>query len=127
VITKSHSEQYSAVDTEERRRSPRVELLHHIRGYLCPHDVPITLLNVSRGGFLIRAPITYPIGYVHQFRFTVPDRPAVEVRGRIVHTLHATTDGQPSFIIGLEFEDRGSVLAELSIEALLTLVTWFGH
>src|SRR6476619_7533363 len=49
----------------ERRRYPRIEILGRIKGVVRPLDVPITLLNLSLGGFLMQTPMEYRVGEIH--------------------------------------------------------------
>src|SRR5437764_14289305 len=106
-------------DVTERRRSPRIELVEHIHGQLTPLDVPITLLNMSQGGFLLQAPQTFPIGEIHEFRFSPAPGDRVVLRARIVHAMRATAGGVTSYVVGLEFMDRGTAAAEQAIESLV--------
>jgi len=99
----------------ERRRSPRVEVYERIEGHMRPFDVPIVLLNVSSGGFLMQTPINYGVGAVHEFRFSTSDDDGIILRARIVRGGGAV--GQYQF--GLEFVDRGTASCEEGIKALL--------
>jgi Tfp pilus assembly protein PilZ len=76
---------------------------------LLPHNVPITLLNVSHGGFLMRSPVAYAVDDMHKFRFTIPGEPSpIVLRGRVRHLTPATTNGIAAYAIGVQFMDSAS-------------------
>jgi hypothetical protein len=106
--------------TPERRRYPRIEILGRIRGSVRPLDVPITLLNLSLGGFLMQTPMQYQIGETHEFQFTMGQNDPIVVLARIAHAMRVTVDHGPLYLFGLEFVDvdvRGSAAA---IESLVS-------
>lgn len=53
------------------RPHPRLPAGGRIGCRLEPHGVSVSLLNVSRDGFLVRSPMKSRIGDVYRFRFTV--------------------------------------------------------
>ena len=117
------AEQKAPIRTEiERRRRPRVEVLERLHGHVRPLDVPITPLNLSQDGFLMQAPIHYPVGEIHEFRFTMDDRDPIVLRARVVHEMRATMGLITSHLIGLEFVDRGDSVCEQAIESLVGLL-----
>ena len=93
-------------DHAERRRAPRIELLSRIHGQQTTGDVPITLLNLSSGGFLMRTPTELPVGTIEEFRLTTNLGAAVVVRARVMRSIHVTSGDNVSYVIGLEFVDR---------------------
>ena len=101
--------------TVERRRSIRIEVRERIEGHMRPFDVPITLVNVSRGGFLMQTPIKYGLGAIHEFHFTKGDDDPIALRARIVRG--GGSAGQYQF--GLEFVERGTSPCEEGIESLI--------
>jgi len=102
-----------------RRNSPRLEVVAAIQGQIRPDNVPITLLNVSRGGFLMRSPVPYAVDDVNKFRFTIPGEPPLVVRGRIAHVTSAATTGAAGHIIGVEFMDMEVQGCQQAIRLLL--------
>ena len=92
----------------ERRRSPRLEVMARVYGSLIALDLPITLLNMNRDGFLMQAPINFPVGVIDEFRFTTSGSDPIVLRARVVHTIRATAAGTVSYAIGLEFLDHGA-------------------
>ena len=110
---------HASANPDERRRSPRLEVLAEIHGHVIALDVHITLLNISQGGFLMQAPVNFPVGAIHDFRFTARHREPVVLPARIVHAVRATAGGTASYVMGLEFVDRGTAAREQAIEGLI--------
>ena len=109
--------------SEERRKSPRLEVLGRIRGELVPLAVPITLLELSQGGFSMQTTSDFPVGAIHAFRFTSSNRPAIVLHARIVHILRTSGGGGAvSYVIGLEFADRSRPDVEQAIKTLVSIL-----
>ena len=106
--------------TPERRRYPRIEILGRVRGSVRPLDVPITLLNLSLGGFLMQTPMEYQIGETHEFQFTMGQKDPIVVRARIAHAMRVTVDHGPLFLFGLEFIDADLRGTGAAIESLVS-------
>jgi hypothetical protein len=106
--------------TPERRRYPRLEILGRVRGSIRPLDVPITLLNLSLGGFLMQTPMQYQIGETHEFQFTMAQKDPIVVRARIAHAMRVTVEHGPLFLFGLEFVETDERASELAIESLVS-------
>jgi hypothetical protein len=110
------SERQSASTTEiDRRHHPRIAVMMPVAGGIVPEGDEVTLLNISEGGFSIRAPSELPIGATWRFGFTLSGTDPIEVRGRIAHTMRTTDAGNAMYVVGVEFVDDGS-------EAFRTLV-----
>jgi hypothetical protein len=107
----------------ERRRTPRVEVVEAIHGQIRPHNVPITLINVGHGGFLMRSPVAYAVGDVHKFRITVNGEYPIVLRGRVAHQKRITTNATPAYLIGVEFTDRQITACAQAIDVLVTSVS----
>ena len=112
--------------SSERRRYPRVEILGRIKGVVRPLDVPITLLNLSLGGFLMQTPMEYRVGEIHEFQFTMGDKEPLIVRARIAHTMRATVDHEAVYLFGLEFVDRATGAADAPVQSLVSALTTSG-
>jgi hypothetical protein len=115
-----HVPDVAAPSYAERRRSPRVEVVEAIQGQIRPHDVPITLVNVSHGGFLMRSPVAYAVGGVHKFRITVDSEYPIVLRGRVAHQRRITTNATPAYLIGVEFTDQQITACAQAIDVLVT-------
>jgi len=106
--------------TTERRRYPRIEILGRIEGVIRPLDVPITLLNLSLGGFLMQTPMEYHVGEIHEFQFTMSKMDPIVARARIAHAMRVTVDHQPVYLFGLEFIDRDTRAGDEPVQSLVT-------
>jgi len=109
--------------TPERRRHPRIEILGRIKGAVRPLDVPITLLNLSLGGFLMQTPKEYRVGEIHEFQFTMGRKAPLVVRARIAHAMRATVDHKPVYLLGLEFVDRDTSTVDEPLRSLVSALT----
>ena len=109
--------------TPERRRHPRIEILGRIKGAVRPLDVPITLLNLSLGGFLMQTPKEYHVGEIHEFQFTMGKKEPLVVRARIAHAMRATVDHKPVYLLGLEFVDRDTSAGDEPLQSLVSALT----
>ena len=88
----------------DRRRAPRIEVLSQFHGHSVTLGVPVTLLDISLGGFRIETSVVFPLGAIHEFRFTLADGTAIEVRARVLHCgIHTTPRGLLRYSAGLEF------------------------
>jgi Tfp pilus assembly protein PilZ len=102
------------------RRRGRVEVVATICSEILPQNVPITLLNVSHGGFLMRSPMPYAVDDMHKFRFTIPGEPyPIVLRGRVRHLTAATTNGVTAYAIGVQFIDQQVTDCQQAIQRLV--------
>src|SRR5262249_27247588 len=62
MSTQEHGSGTSVAATVERRRAPRLQVLGRIQGELKPLDIPIRVLNISHGGFMVQAAVSFPVG-----------------------------------------------------------------
>ena len=85
-----------------------------------PLDVPITLLNLSLGGFLMQTPVEYHVGETHEFQFTMSHKDPIVARARIAHAMRVTVEHVPLFLFGLEFVNRDAHPNDEAIESLVT-------
>ena len=114
---------HPVTESLERRRYPRIEILGRIEGVVRPLDVPITLLNLSLGGFLMQTHVEYHVGQIHEFQFTMSKKNPIIVRARIAHAMRATVDHKPIFLFGLEFVDRDRPANDQAIGSLVSALT----
>jgi PilZ domain-containing protein len=104
----------------ERRRFPRIEILGRIQGKIRPLDVPITLLNLSLGGFLMQTTTEYRVGEIHEFQLTMHRRDPIMLRARIAHAMRVTAEGGPLYLFGLEFVAGDARPSQHAIESLVS-------
>ena len=92
--------------TNERRRSPRIEILGRLYGHVVSLGLPIVVVEMSLGGCAIQTAIEFPLGAVHEFNLTLGDGSSVVVRGQAVHSKNvAAEDEEPSYLTGIQFID----------------------
>jgi hypothetical protein len=76
----------SRSDVDDRRKSPRIDLLGRLNGHLVTLQRDVTVREMSLGGLSIETPFEFPIGAVHVFRLTLGDGFSIELSGRVMHT-----------------------------------------
>lgn len=90
--------------SDERRRSPRIELLGRLSGHSVSLDLPVRVIQISLGGMAIETRVPFPIGTVHLFRLTLGDDSTTELAGRVMHCRQVSPDGEePVFLTGIQF------------------------
>ena len=68
-------------------------------------DSPVTVLDLSTGGFSIETEVPLSLGDTHEFRFSLGDSVSVIVLARIVHKRVASRRPVGTHIVGFEFLD----------------------
>jgi hypothetical protein len=90
--------------TDERRRSPRVELLGRLHGHSVSLDLPVRVVQISLGGMAIETTVPFPAGAVHLFRLTLGDDSTTELTGKVMHSRNTAPVGAtPVFTTGVQF------------------------
>jgi hypothetical protein len=84
----------------ERRTSPRVELVVELYGKTIPMGLPITLLNISASGMGIRMNLPLPEATYQRFDVELADGTILNLSGQIMHCEPA---GEEHFLIGVRF------------------------
>lgn len=90
-----------------------------------PLDVPLTVRDLSQGGFSAESARPFPPGSRHHFRFTTPDHTEVALEATAVHCRLASAggDGEVTYITGFEFvSDDASDRAIASLMSTLAAV-----
>jgi PilZ domain-containing protein len=102
----------------ERRQAPRVEILGQVTGESLTLDAPVTVLDLSTGGFRIETTGRLSTGEPHEFRFKLRDGVSVIVLARVVHQRAVSKRPSGSHVVGLEFLD-GSAEAKANRAAIV--------
>jgi hypothetical protein len=102
------SKKISAGDrsARERRRTPRVQIQGELIGEPLSFDSPVTVLDMSTGGFSIETTTPLSVGESHEFRFSLGDRVSVILLATVVHQRVAPRRPVGTHIVGLEFLDK---------------------
>ncbi len=109
MIQFARSAATNATMTDDRRRSPRIELLGRVHGHSVSLDLPVRVVQISLGGMAIETAMAFPVGAVHLFRLTLGDDSTTELTGRVMHSRNTAPDGAtPVFTTGIQFVDGDS-------------------
>jgi len=93
--------------SNERRSSPRIELLDRLHGHIASLGTSVRVREMSLGGMSIETPFELPEGDLHEFRLTLGDDSTVLLRGRVTRCrLVQTAEGVASYISGVQFIDE---------------------
>jgi hypothetical protein len=103
---------------EERRDSPRVELLGAVEGEMAVVH-PVAVKEISPGGALVETSFPLRIDSLHDHRLTL-GRPLV-VKGRVVHSSVSDVDYDViTYRSGIEFVDTNERVATAIADYLKT-------
>lgn len=107
-----------------RRKHPRYAVRERIACDLLPHYVSVLLIDVSRGGMLVRSPLTARLDDLQRYRFRIAgERDAIFVlRARVAHCTATLVNGAMSYVTGLEFVETDSPVFQRAIERLMDAV-----
>lgn len=106
MIQFSRAARAAATAIDDRRRSPRIELLSRLHGHSVSLDLPVRVVQISLGGMAIETAMPFPVGAVHQFRLTLGDESTTELTGKVMHSRNtAPADAPPVFTTGVQFID----------------------
>jgi hypothetical protein len=106
--------------TPERRQNPRLEILGRVHGRLIPLNVPVTMLEISLGGFSIETGIPFAAGEVHEFQLTSDQRPEAVISAKVIHSLRATApNGSLRYVTGLQFAGLGTAERQQAVDSLM--------
>jgi len=110
------SAQQSVTPTgRERRKTPRIEMLGQIFGQVLSVDTPVTVLDLSMGGFSVETACAFRSGSHHQFRFSLEHGASVIVIAEVVHCRRRTApSGKDLFVTGLKFLENPDTSAAVA-------------
>ena len=109
----------NAAMSDDRRRSPRIELLGRLHGHSVSLDLPVRVVQISLGGMAIETAVSFPVGAMHLFRLTLGDDSTTELVGRVMHSRNTAPEGAtPVFTTGVQFvegdgDESGGALGDL--------------
>ncbi len=102
--------------TDDRRRSPRVQLLGRLHGTMVSLDVPVDVIEMSLGGMSVETSISFPVGAVHTFSLTLGDGSTVELTGTVRHCRNVAPAGaEARYVVGFQFVDDGGEIVDTLI------------
>jgi hypothetical protein len=89
---------------EDRRETPRVDLLREFQGHLLALDEVVTVQQLGPGGLTLVADVPLSPSHIHDLRLTLDDQ-VISIRARVVHS-RAVIDGDDvTYVSGLAFVD----------------------
>jgi len=102
-------------DGRERRKAPRIEMLGQIFGQVLSVDTPVTVLDLSTGGFSVETACAFRAGSQHQFRFALEHGASLIVTAEVVHCRRRTApSGKDLFVTGLKFLENPDTSAAVA-------------
>ena len=106
---------------DDRRRSPRIELMGRLHGHSVSLDLPVRVLQMSLGGMAIETAVPFPVGAVHFFRLTLGDDSTTELAGRVMHSRNTAPEGAtPVFTTGIQFVEHDDTTGDDVVGDLLS-------
>ena len=103
------------LDGRERRKTPRIEMLGQIFGQALSVDTPVTVLDLSMGGFSVETACAFRTGSHHQFRFALEHGASMIITAEVVHCRHRTApSGKDLFVTGLKFLENPDTSAAVT-------------
>jgi hypothetical protein len=105
---------------EDRRRSPRVEILDRLHGQLVTLNISVTVREMGLGGMSLETHFAFPIGALHEFHLTMGDGTFAHLTARVKHSRNIAPAGQPQiFITGFEFIEETPKEGDTSVSDLI--------
>ena len=90
--------------SEERRRSPRIQLVGSLAGRTSVGETPVVVRDFSLGGMAIETARELPVGTTHEFLLLLGDDSVVELRGLVVRCRNLAADDEaPLYSCGIQF------------------------
>jgi len=89
---------------EDRRQTPRVDLLREFQGHLIALDQAVTVQQIGPGGLTVVAAVPLSPTHIHDLRLTLDDE-VISVRARVVHSRAVVDSDDVTYVSGLAFVD----------------------
>jgi hypothetical protein len=89
---------------EDRRQTPRVDLLREFQGHLIALDQAVTVQQLGPGGLTVIAAVPLSPTHIHDLRLTLDDE-VISVRARVVHSRTVVDSDDVTYVSGLAFVD----------------------
>ena len=89
---------------EDRRQTPRVDLMQDFQGHLIALDEPVSVQQLGPGGLTLVAAVPLSPTHIHDLRVTLDDA-VISVRARVVHTRAVVANDDVTYVSGMAFVD----------------------
>lgn len=94
---------------DERRRSPRVEVLGRLQGHTVALDLPVQVREISLGGMSLETPFAFPVGDLQHFVLTLGDGSTLSLAGRVAYCRDVGgPEPAKTYRTGIQFEDEAN-------------------
>jgi len=87
---------------EDRRQTPRVDLLREFQGHLIALDEAVIVQQLGPGGLTLVAAVPLSPTHIHDLRLTLDDE-VISVRARVVHSRAVVDSDDVTYVSGLAF------------------------
>jgi len=91
--------------SDDRRRSPRIEILGRLHGHTVAFDVPILVREISLGGMSVETEVPLAEGALQEFLLTLGDGSTIDLVGRVMYCRPTSDDAVPGYVCGVQFTD----------------------
>ena len=91
------------MDGTERRAFPRLDVLDDLHGHLVPFGMPVTIREVSVGGFSAETVVPFRASSRHTVRFTTDDGQEIVIEADVVHCQPVPGSGGRRYVTGFTF------------------------
>jgi hypothetical protein len=105
----------------ERRQFPRVKVMSMLHGYWVELDLPVTIRELSLGGFSVESAIPFPVGFDHTFLFSAADGRETLIRSCCRHSRMEETDRGTTCVAGFEFLPQPEEQLKIVVETVRQL------
>ena len=105
----------------ERRNFPRVKVMSMLHGYWVELDMPVTIREVSLGGFSVESAIPFPVGFDHTFLFSAADGRETLIRACCRHARMEETGRGTICVAGFEFLPQPEEHLRIVVDAVRQL------
>jgi hypothetical protein len=89
---------------EDRRQTPRVDLMREFQGHVLALDEAVTVQQLGPGGLTLIAAVPLSPTHIHDLRLTLDDD-VIAVRARVVHSRAVVDSDDVTYVSGLAFVD----------------------
>lgn len=106
--------------TEDRRRSPRVEITRPVSGKSLANEGEVAVIEMSVGGMAIESSFEMVVGSRREFRVRLGDGAVVHLVGCVRHNRRVSgEDDPPRYVSGVEFIDEDPGGEQLPVTDLI--------
>lgn len=107
---------------QERRRTPRIEVLGRVHGRIVSLDARMTALDLGAGGFSMETVFPVDPDNEQDFQLVCPDGTSIRFKAEVVYCRRGSSLDRPQrFVSGLRFTDPPEPAGRLLDQLLMVL------